>query len=1045
MPGTFPEVLQIYGYTFDFTFYGQAFRDNSPLPELAYTEGAVRFQEAMPVGALLIELEKITFDCFGNLLGASIPGGSADKQLKYWNADITLHSITFRPGSVPCKRFLVAATSAYSTLIDTALSGDLGIFASGHLINRAGSQTAGIEPVVTSRFHLPGSIELAGSTAENPYTFTPLVHAYFNDFAQAGAQPASGWLNFAGDLGVAFFKAPFVHVHTSARRQFDADSDLVVARSLEPAFPEYDPTNRGFPVDADVSAAAYRGDSGSLPERWRLGVNRRWSGFIDFQYPVSWHRVLRSFRSPEPLGIDVKIFTLTTELTHLDAYSAKMEFATGLDATYLANPFKGLAFLVPDSWLNEAFFNNFGLPASFLNNGHRAIGELLGDRVDPLLTEILDSPGMSAQVASAANLIAVQQWGADTSEDWHGDLRAALATQLKGAESLRGILESLGGPGSTEVPSLVGLTRDRLNALRMAAVVMSEGVFQPHAGGSWTPEKPPGGIFHQVGLLPLDENGEVDFIASRLTGMLHDGLKALSGEAGIDADIAEFFGSLEELNNKLKLMLKVRGPAFKKLTEIFKKLGGDVKKLIEELDSGESALSAEILRIVAESDMNALAEEIADAIAERLRELSGGDALDFADIPPEKLAEVVRRGISDGLASAAFMGEFQLVQRQRLYDWNLKLQQASDTVFAESNKITRILVAEILQKATGSLLEQIPYYDTVANFDDIAAARVSGHAHVYGDSMRLLRFDASGKFGFLKPIEFEGFFEVRQLSSKPAGLCTPDPAADEGIGEALQEIIFGATVSSAKGFLTDSKGTLITAGLKLSHDLDATASWIPRAFAGHFSMEGLKITDVMDNVAIEKASAVIGVGRQNSYLGLATAFKYRKWKVAGGVFFGLTCSTEPIKMIDKKVGEILAEPSGLLFGAYGYFEGWFPISEAATGVPAGCWFNISGGMGAGAFFFADLPIDSNPEHTETNFNFGGKMFFGGKIDALCIFTAKAEATLTAAYTGGGFRFDGLGKVSHRLGVCRYFCVRHEFSFGLRYLDGDWSVKFPYKK
>jgi hypothetical protein len=131
-------------------------------------------------------------------------------------------------------------------------------------------------------------------------------------------------------------------------------------------------------------------------------------------------------------------------------------------------------------------------------------------------------------------------------------------------------------------------------------------------------------------------------------------------------------------------------------------------------------------------------------------------------------------------------------------------------------------------------------------------------------------------------------------------------------------------------------------------------------------------------------------------------------------------------MVDEDVAEVLGNPSPTFTGAYVYGECHIPISEAILGIPASCFFRISAGVGAGAFYF-----------TEGN-TLGGKIFASVSGEALCVVSIKGEVTMIGLVTNGELRFSGKGRLSGKAGACP-FCIKFGKSATITYQGGNWDV------
>lgn len=1055
VPGSFPKTLEIYGYTFDFAFFGQGFRDNFPLPELARTEGSLRFDISTPVGALTLDLENITFNCVGDLLGASIRNGPAERLLAHWFADVDIHRLEFRPSNEGCQRFLVAATSAHSTLVEGAFAGMLGLTPAGTIISREMSRGLSIAPEVTSRFALPGVLSFVGPEEDAPYCFTPRTHAYFSDFdawaaAPEAQRPPAGWLNFGGMLSLAFYGDTPAHAHTTARRATNENAQLVFTKALDGLLPledgeektDYDPANRGFP--ADVQPSVYRGDNGVPPREWRIKVGRYWGGesdalaLINFRYSLEWVRSLRYFRTAEPADLNIKVLTLQSEVTQLDGRNVRKEFTKGYDLRYVANPWKFIAFLPLDDPLNTVYNEFFGIGSDLFKKGSRSVDELLGDRVDPFLAELFGSPEFAGRLDTLLAAIMAEQSSAQNQADWSAaDLRQVIGENMEG---FVGVFNGLGGEGTPEMPSLVDFSLERVRNANLLTAAMGKGIYRTNDG--WTDKLPADGQFVQrIALLPINEQGKLDFEASRLTRFLSKGAKALA-EGETDADFLPLVGGLEKFEAKVKGMVKEREGVFTRKGKVFTALGKEVSGLAEALADDDSAVRREIADLVARADMVALAEGIADALTAAILDASGGGARAFSVLTAETLADAVRGAFTDRFAGAGFMREFQMVQRQYLHDWNMIFRETTDSLFSEANKVTIGIMAELLAKVFNPGEAWEASLTEFAGFNPLSAGRISGHSHTHGDSLRLLRFDGFFTMGFpTGALSIEAHFQFMRTATVMANGCMTAAPAGSDQGRGMTEISYGADLKLPKGqTLFDKKGGAeFKANLKLAHS-HVDGDWVGNGLSGGFRLGKLKMDSGLpggdgEGITIESIEGAGGFGEYGAYLAMAAGLKWGGWKAAGGFFFGHACSIEPLKVVDKNIERTLGTGATSFTGVYTYLEGWIPISKVLLGVPPGCWFNISAGVGQGFYL---LGVDGS-------LSAGGKMFVGAKVEAACMFSASADATLTFGLVQGKGRFDGSGKVSKKLGICRFACYRFELPFTLGYSDGSWRASAPYKK
>lgn len=171
-------------------------------------------------------------------------------------------------------------------------------------------------------------------------------------------------------------------------------------------------------------------------------------------------------------------------------------------------------------------------------------------------------------------------------------------------------------------------------------------------------------------------------------------------------------------------------------------------------------------------------------------------------------------------------------------------------------------------------------------------------------------------------------------------------------------------------------------------------------------------------------AAALAFGLKENYLALKGGVRFNGYDFSGAVFFGKTCSLDPIKLIDPDVASVLGNPP--FTGAYCYAQGWLPISEMLTGVPASCLFEISAGIGAGAFYFAEGPT------------YGGKMFLGVSGSLLCVVSIEGDITLIGLKQGDDLRFKGHGHFEADIGPCP-FCISISKEVDISYINKSWHL------
>jgi hypothetical protein len=323
----------------------------------------------------------------------------------------------------------------------------------------------------------------------------------------------------------------------------------------------------------------------------------------------------------------------------------------------------------------------------------------------------------------------------------------------------------------------------------------------------------------------------------------------------------------------------------------------------------------------------------------------------------------------------------------------------------------------VVGRTVGELEEQInPLSGLVSQY--MGSGEISGYAEINGDSLRKLRLDAKMQFELPEEMSLHVYLEILAYSSEDnfveSGCIEP--------GEKAVEVRIGAQ-DVAIEWISDIRINLeVKMSLKDAVD-DAFDFPVPNGVGGKFEM-----TDGVLNFQTFKVlefGATIAVGFDETYIGAKARATFSSYEVAAGLFFGRTCTLEPLLFVDPDIGDVVT--AGTTFtGAYVYGEVWLPISELVLGVPASCLFRIDAGVGAGAFFFLEGPT------------FGGKIFLGVSGEALCLVSIRGEVKMIVASQAGALRGAGTGKFSAKVGWCP-FCIKFRKAVKIKYDNGSWAI------
>ncbi|HKS38222.1 MAG TPA: hypothetical protein VJW76_13580, partial [Verrucomicrobiae bacterium] len=414
--GSFSDQLTIYGYPLNFSNFGLSFLDSEN--EESRTEGYVD----LPFPAdITNNFQELKFTCLGDLGEMKIPKAEAGqyKLLSYWNADFVTLGIKFDRKQAelcsPGTGFLVLAMKAHATHVDQALYGEVGFNPNGNIISRFDNKLDDFD----SRLKLPATFKLKGP-AQEKYTVTPVADAYFNTHGLPGA-PSQGFVSIIGKMDVPFFEDLKVHIHTQGKTNGVATAGLPVR--LAGGWPDkgfrdtagdhfftvknFDAPNAGFPASGfgfgnPVSNAVYEENASS--EEYHPRAMRTWLEVVDFDYPLTWNGVSRSFNSFTQVVDNLLILEAENQVKYLSAENAELVFGIqydGLPTFNIAN----LAFEAVDQKTGaiQAFVDAglgaarqqitdalTGMDALLDTDLHKFLKAPFDDRIQPVVSGLYD-------------------------------------------------------------------------------------------------------------------------------------------------------------------------------------------------------------------------------------------------------------------------------------------------------------------------------------------------------------------------------------------------------------------------------------------------------------------------------------------------------------------------------------------------------------------------------------------------------------------------------------------------------------------------------
>lgn len=933
-----PAELPAYGYDLELTRFGLSFLSNEPHD--SRIEGTLR----LPYPSLLEQrFERLMLSCCGNLQEGRIPSGEDQKTLAYWSGTrITTRSLRFtHDPEAPCD-----TDEALLELGITADVGHLDVAPDGFLYPRPdGTLTATDDLDRESHLVLPSLATLAG------YPFTAVRRGYFNDYVQATNGP--GWVNLAGLAGVSFFRDLTLQGHVLGSSNSPPPPVFLQGGWMsggDTFFNQagFDPGHRGFPPGGGVDA--YRTGSAYLPRAQQV-----WFGLVPFDYPVRWESVTRSFRSPEPKGVDLAVLEVQSQIERLNAELADLRFSAFLNLSLLAAP----EFLAEQgvSWITEHVEAEV---ADTIRGGLDRLSALLDARMRQILDDIV-LPTVESAVVDPL-LAALPPDGNPIV------IEAALDTHLGAplTEALQGLAEVAGaGTNLTEQASqaLDGAVA-ALTTVRTVILQLQE--------------------TEQLILAGLAATGiDVGPLSEGLPPELLDELEQNVGGGGVEA-----VGRLVEIRQAIL------------------ELEASLAQLIQTLEAGqqffEQLHDTVFLPITEYAD---LADRLRERLEPWLKFTVGAEPSAYG---AEEIRARIRAEIRDAFAGSPVAASLQAVLRSWTYNADAAVREALDSAFQAINDHIVDLAIE-LSAEVSQALQPVKTFSSV-----VESINWDGRAHVRGDRLSLLRLDSevivnvpTPAPGIQVPVEFTGFFEFRELTSDGPVGCLG------GVPDRWQEITVGASAGPASIF---GAGNELSVEAKFTRD--AAGNLLQMAGGLEMERQGPEIQVVGLSEFSATLSISPGLGEfylsafarghwaMPSPIGLPVDIE-----MAGGALIGRTCSFEPFAW-DPLAGEVLGgpvSPDHAFTGIYLFGEATFPLADAS------CVLRATLSTGARIFVNdPDFDLENLTFGGRLDGELSGEFLCLAKLKGSAFLQGSKVLN-----PPGPFRFDGGADVSGKIGLCPF--------------------------
>lgn len=994
VPAGLPGSALLAGYAFTFTDYGFSFLSNEM--EDTLTNGSLALPSPVNFSLAFTNLQ---LSCEGSLVLIDITGaGIVDsKEFDFWNAQFTPFTCSFVPtdGCNPAAgTTLVLGFSAHASHFAVPFAGAFGIKPDGNFATELNVANGTVAETVPMRLVLPPFVTVTGTTGES-YTFFPGQGAYLNNATGA----ATGYWSLFGTLDVPFFEDMEINLHASCAAAdtlsplyfmggWSAALGWTDANALSPfEVATFDTTHRGLPPV--VTLDAYRKTTDDGTDLYLPRVSKLWLGVVDFDYPLKWSNTSFNFLSRGPVQSDLLgIINTQHELLFLDAKNAEITFGLrydGLPEISLTN----FVFNAVDDATGtaSALISAAGTDVfSALEGGVDEFGNALSDEAEKLMGRAVDAAialPVDGLIVVVKNEMADRVWTA-------ADIQSAIANYLTvSANQLGTALKNLGKPYTNPLSFVADID------LRLAKIEQ--------------------GIDSVITTVPKVSGGTANGLLKKvpdINGVLRRTIFEATAAALVDTlNTAVPSGSIA---TELNALIAAQDPTLDAATTAITDVRAIVSTLRTELQTNVG-FGDELRDIIAAANT-----QIAD-VATNVGIQSGAlfDAIKAEDVVAAGALDAlgvewhaaIAQMVKDELYATQMMADIQSATKERLYDLQGAFNGAVDTAFASLNLAIRDALSPVLaeldttiDKLTGPL------------GDHISTAQITGDAHINGDSLDSLRLDAMLVLKTPDAMTLAGFIEIKELDSDSPGFCA-------GTGAPNVEVTMGAlNIPIAWTGLSLGADTRADLDIKASFD----ASGVPIGFGGGFEMTQGSISFETFKITTLAADAMFsipdGAGHAENYFAAVVGMEFGSYGLGGGVFFGQSCTLDPIILIDPLVASILPGPS--FTGIYAYGEVTIPIYTTGT-----CFFDISAKAGAGVFFAAEGPT------------YGGRLSLGIYGDALCVVSVGGEVDLVGAKTGNTYAFAGMGRVFGKVGICP-FCTEADFHCDFNYTNSTgWKVKF----
>lgn len=981
--GTFPTNLTLYGYPFTFQTYRLSFLDSENYE--SRTDGLV----SLPVpSGFPVEFERMRFLCRGHLDSARLPANIAEKHLVYWNTDLKLLSLQFKPRTNNAcsltERYLVLGVETKLPFIPQALHAALAIKPNGNIA----PASLGVDGT-DSRFAVPANLQLQGPGGSF-YPITTAGDGYFNNWETPG-RPAAGFYNLVGRIRVPFFRDIKTQFHVTPTGPTTAQVNLMGGWAAEDGLG----ANRGwtngtqnyfnmakFDANADgwptgVTIANYRN---SPDDQYRQRAQQNWIDVAIFDYPLSWNSVLREFSGFTDAKVILPVIDVDSRLKQISP--GKVDFDFAQDIKLQLPRIKVLDFAndalnelnAPINTLSNAIQSALGsaLNTSGLTSGFRSLQTVMRENSEGLFRPVLQ-PALDPVV-----------------ENLHVALSNALAVSK--------------GNLLTQTPSIVSSAGNGLQTamMNLNGTVGDANKLFGKLDGTLRDVDDTLGLF--IRILEKDGGGKRHVVRTVIQKLAEDQGPALGFAASLGDGVVE--GLLSELE-----------PTLAKIEGELRDLRTEFGKVRAQITAGDFASALNAVNHTG-STLTSYTQ-LAGGSVSNLLSASVGPAGDYFTVDPARAKREIRERLTMAFLSSTLAANYQTSFRQFLYDKNFLLTQLTDVLFDQINRSIRDGLSSQIAGAKDGLFQGMKGAGSMSG--SLLSAKIRGSPTFEGDSLRRIHLDSEIKMNLPDEMKFMAYLDIKELNSQSTALsCIPD-------GKPAAEVTLGA-----KDIPLDWLG--VTSGGPLS--LNVEARWTLQSGAvlgigGSFEVIG-KVG--FKGVSINNFGASLAIGQFENYIaakaGATVTIIAIPVDFNVGIFAGHACSIDPLKFIDPEAAEVLIENITEFTGIYLQFGARVSLSDILFGTSS-CLLDVSVSANNALYY------QGGPRFGII----GGRQKMGISADLICIISAEGSYAT-------GYRLDSEGKLTlagkvrlcGKIGACP-FCLKACGSVGIKGIIGTGGIDY----